>query len=224
MDVRYTMDIRTKKINFLGDSITEGHGCTDPENCFASRIAREYGAVCRNYGIGGTRIARQKQPSENPRHDLDFVGRYDQMDPDADIVAVFGGTNDFGHGDAPIGDMADRTPDTFYGALHLLYTGLITRYPSARIVVLTPLHRICEESPYGSKGKAVPAGTLIDYVRIIRQVAEYYSLPILDLFANSGLQPKVPIIQERFIPDGLHPNDEGHRLLAEQIAAFLMTL
>ena len=218
------MDIRNKKINFLGDSITEGHGCADPENCFASRIARDYGAVCRNYGIGGTRVARQKQPSENPKHDLDFVGRYEKMDPNADIVVVFGGTNDFGHGDAPIGEMADRTPDTFYGALHLLYTGLINRYPAARIVVLTPLHRFFEESNYGSGRKTVPSGTLNDYVRIIRQVAEYYSLPVLDLYAASGLQPNVPVIQERYVPDGLHPNDEGHRILAEQIAAFLMKL
>ena len=218
------MDIRNKKINFLGDSITEGHGCSDVAYCFASRIARDYGAVCRNYGIGGTRIARQKSPSENPRHDLDFLGRYEAMDPDADIVAVFGGTNDFGHGDAPIGTMADRTPDTFYGALHLLYTGLITRYLSARIIVLTPLHRLNEDSRYGSHGKAVPSGTLEEYVNVIRRVAEYYALPVLDLYACSGLQPNVPVIQERYVPDGLHPNDEGHRILEERIVAFLKGL
>ena len=218
------MDIRNKKINFLGDSITEGHGCSDPENCFAARIGREYGAVCRNYGIGGTRIARQKLPSENPKHDLDFLGRYDSMDPDADIIVVFGGTNDFGHGDAPIGYMEDRRADTFYGALHLLYTGLISRYPDARIVVLTPLHRLGEDSHYGSGKKSLPSGCLRDYVRVIRQVAEYYSLPVLDLYARSGLQPNVPVIQSRYVPDGLHPNDEGHRVLAEQIAAFLKGL
>ncbi len=218
------MDIRNKKINFLGDSITEGHGCADPENCFAARIARDYGAVCRNYGIGGTRIARQKQPSEKPRHDLDFVGRYADMDPDADIVAVFGGVNDFGHGDAPLGFMDDRTPYTFYGALHLLYTGLIERYPSARIVIFTPLHCCFEESRYGSGQKTVPSGLLIDYVRAIRKVAEYYSLPVLDLYAASGLQPNVPVIRERYVPDGLHPNDEGHRVLAERITAFFRSL
>ena len=169
------MDIRNKKINFLGDSITEGHGCSDVAYCFASRIARDYGAVCRNYGIGGTRIARQKSPSENPRHDLDFLGRYEAMDPDADIVAVFGGTNDFGHGDAPIGTMADRTPDTFYGALHLLYTGLITRYPSARIVVpreggaLRHARRICEcHSPGGGILRPACAGP----VRLLRPAAQ----------------------------------------------------
>ena len=218
------MNIRNKKINFLGDSITEGHGCADPSNKFTDRIARNHGAVCRNYGIGGTRIARQSQPSDNPRHDLDFLGRYDEMDPDADIVVVFGGTNDFGHGDAPIGVMTDRTPDTFYGALHLLYTGLISKYPIARIIILTPLHRLFEESDYGSGRKTLPSGTLIDYVRIIRQVAEYYALPVLDLYCCSGLQPNVPVIQEKYVPDGLHPNDEGHLILAERISAFLMKL
>lgn len=209
------------KINFLGDSITEGHGCAEPEHFFVNRIARDHGVVCRNYGIGGSRIARQKKPSENPRHDLDFVGRFAEMDPDADVIVVFGGTNDFGHGDAPMGVMEDRTPDTFYGALHTLYAGLIGRYPAARIVVLTPLHRLEEDNPRGTCGKPEPVGRLIDYVRAIRQVAEYYSLPVLDLFAGSGLQPNVPVIRERYIPDGLHPNDEGHRILADLIAAYL---
>ena len=30
------------KINFLGDSITEGHGCAEPAHFFVNRIAREY--------------------------------------------------------------------------------------------------------------------------------------------------------------------------------------
>ena len=64
---------------------------------------------------------------------IDYCRRYKTMDPDADIIVVFGGTNDFGHGDAPLGEMSDRTVDTFYGALHTLYTSLITRYPEAPI-------------------------------------------------------------------------------------------
>ena len=62
------------------------------------------------------------------------------------------------------------------------------------------------------------------YVAIIREVAEYYSIPVLDLFACSGLQPCVPIIQQKYLPDGLHPNDAGHEILAEKIAGFLMSL
>ena len=58
------MDIRGKKINFLGDSITEGCGVANKENIFHARLAKEYGlAAARNYGIGGTRIAPQHKPS-----------------------------------------------------------------------------------------------------------------------------------------------------------------
>lgn len=214
------MNLQGKKINFLGDSITEGYGVSCESARYTNLIAEKYGAVCRNYGISGTRIAYQTTPSDDPRHDLDFPSRVPEMDPDADIVVVFGGTNDYGHGDAPIGSMADRTKNTFYGGLHELYTSLIEKYPEARIVILTPLHRLNEDNPCGSK-KLSPVGTLKEYVQIIREVAEYYSLPVLDLFAMSGLQPAVPVIREKYIPDGLHPNDAGQKILADKIGEFL---
>ena len=62
------------------------------------------------------------------------------------VVAVFGGTNDYGHGDAPVGSFEDRTPDTFYGALHYLYSGLKEMYPKATIFVMLPLHREGEDN------------------------------------------------------------------------------
>ena len=145
------MNLQGKKINFLGDSITEGYGVSCAQARYPDRIAAKYGAICRNYGISGTRIARQHTPSEDPRHDLDFPSRVAEMDPDADIVVVFGGTNDYGHGDAPIGQPSDRTCDTFWGGLHVLYRSLIEKYPAAKIVILTPLHRLNEDNPCGSK-------------------------------------------------------------------------
>ena len=216
------MELKGTKINFLGDSITEGAGTSSPDRMFTMLIEREYGAICQNYGIGGTRIARQKTPTEE-NWDRDFISRVPEMDNDADIVVVFGGTNDFGHGDAPLGTMSDRTPYTFYGALHCLYTALTEKYPGVPIVVLTPLHRITEDRPTGDN-KPAPVGTLKEYVNIIREVAEYYSLPVLDLFKESGLQPKIPVIQQKYIPDGLHPNDDGNAILANKIARFLETL
>ena len=216
------MELKGTKINFLGDSITEGAGTSSHDKMFTMLIEREYGAICQNYGIGGTRIARQKTPTEE-KWDRDFISRVPEMDADADIVVVFGGTNDFGHGDAPMGTMSDRTPYTFYGALHCLYTALIEKYPDVPIVVLTPLHRITEDIPTGDN-KPAPVGTLKEYVNIIREVAEYYSFPVLDLYKESGLQPKVPVIQQKYIPDGLHPNDVGNEILAHKIARFLEML
>lgn len=216
------MELKGTKINFLGDSITEGAGTSSHDKMFTMLIEREYGAICQNYGIGGTRIARQKTPTEE-KWDRDFISRVPEMDNDADIVVVFGGTNDFGHGDAPLGTMDDRTPYTFYGALHCLYTALTEKYPDVPVVILTPLHRLNEDSPKGDN-KPEPIGTLKEYVNIIREVAEYYSFPVLDLYKESGLQPKVPVIQQKYIPDGLHPNDDGNAILAHKIARFLETL
>lgn len=212
------MNLQGLKINFLGDSITEGHGCSSVETCFASRIAAEHGAITRNYGIGGTRITPQAQPSAEPRWDLDFISRAPDMNAEADLIVVFGGTNDFGHGEAPFGDLSDRTADTFCGALHVLYTALLEKYPEATIMVMTPLHRDFENLP-NMHGK-----TLHDYVDMIRTTAEYYSLPVLDLFAVSGIQPAVPVMKEKFMPDGLHPNDAGHVILTNKIVKFIESL
>ena len=59
---------------------------------------------------------------ERPREELfaRINSRVDDMIPDADIVVVFGGTNDFGHGDIPFGTLGDNTKYTFYGGLDYL--------------------------------------------------------------------------------------------------------
>ena len=212
------MNLKGLKINFLGDSITEGHGCSSEATRFTDKIAAEQGAITRCYGIGGTRLARQTKPSEWPRHDLDFPSRVAEMDPDADLVVVFGGTNDFGHGDAPFGDFSDRTAETFCGALHELYVSLLEKFPEATIMVMTPLHRATEAIP-NMHGKV-----LKDYVDMIRRAAEYYSLPVLDLYATYGVQPAVPVMKEKYMPDGLHPNDAGHVILTNKIVKFIETL
>ena len=214
------MDLKGKKILFLGDSITEGHGISAPEFRFSDLIAKNEGAVCYNYGIGGTRIAYQHTPSENPRWDRNFIDRVDEMEDTADIVFVFGGTNDFGHGDAAVGCFDDKTPETFYGAVHTLFQKLINKYPEAKIVFATPIHRTVEEKCIIKGGKE-QCVRLIDYVNILRQMAEYYAIPVLDLYKCSSLQPQVKILMEKYVPDGIHPNEAGHVILADRITAFL---
>lgn len=220
------MDLKNKKIVFLGDSITEGIGVEIPENRYVDRVAAQTGAICKNFGISGTRIAKQTVPSASKSWDKDFISRVPDLDDDADIIIVFGGTNDWGHGDAKLGNFENHDSFTFYGGLHTLYTALIEKYPASQIVVLTPLHRIGELSHIVREDmpQANKPYVLKDYVNIIREVAEYYSIPVLDLFKTSGIQPEIDIIKEKYIPDGLHPNDNGHKLLANKIIKFLETM
>ena len=59
------MKLECMKFNFLGDSITEYYCASAPENAYHQVIMRKYGlAKAMNYGVGGTRIARQNVPSE----------------------------------------------------------------------------------------------------------------------------------------------------------------
>ena len=217
------MELTGKIINFLGDSITEGVGASSHKNCYVEVLRRTYHlAEARNYGITGTRIAHQTHVSDKPRFDLDFCGRYQEMDDHADAVVVFGGTNDFGHGFAPFGTIGDTDPETFCGACDTLYKGLRAKYPHTPIAVITPLPRSAENDPRGDGFK--PAGPLLAvYVDAIQKIAAANGLPVLDLFHDApvGLRGTFP---PELFPDGLHPNDIGHARLAQAIAKFLQTL
>ena len=62
------------------------------------------------------------------------------------------------------------------------------------------------------------------YREILLEVAFHYSLPVLDLYATSGIQPLNPVIRAALLPDGLHPSDAGHAILARRIGAMLQNL
>ena len=219
------MELKGLTANFLGDSITEGIGCSAPEHIYMNVLKERCGlAEVRNYGIGGTRLARELTNTwAKNNDDRNMCERSLHMDPDADLVVLFGGSNDCGHGTAPRGLPSDRTRDTFWGACHEVMKNLIERYPEATIVVLTPMHRWNENDPHGDY-RNYDLDPLSVYADIIRKVAEYYSLPVLDLYRVSGIQPEIPVMKEKYMPDGLHPNDAGHLLIAKRLEGFLRGL
>ena len=214
------MEVKGKRVLFLGDSITQGVGAGPIENRYTNVFERNTGAVVLNYGVSGTRIAKQRKAAFSPAESFgerDFLLRVDEdiKETSVDLIVVFGGTNDFGHGDAHLGLFSDRDEYTFYGALHSLIAKLTNRFPEARIVFMTPLHRDLEDYLINPQG--LRRAPLIDYVNAIREVCEYYSIPVLDLYKNSGMQPAIEINKQIYMPDGLHPSAKG----AERIALML---
>jgi len=212
------MDIKGKKIYFLGDSITEGCGVT-PDTVFHAVVAKETGCIPVNYGVGGSCLAREADKEEAKNWPPCFCDRIDSMGDDPDMIVVFGGTNDYGHGTAPIGTPDDRTPDTFYGACHYIIISLLEKYPLKSIVFMTPTHYQAELLPGITSGRP-----FIDYVRIIREVCGYYGIPVCDLYKNSGIAPILESQREIYIPDGVHPNALGHRVIASRFIGFVKTL
>lgn len=219
------MELKGKKVVFIGDSITDGHGTSAPEYIYWNQFAAATGARVYPNGIGGSRIAPQRFPgTERPWEERYFASRLDELEAAADIVVIFGGTNDFGTGDAALGRPSDRTEDTFYGACHCLVEKLYEKYPQALVVIMTPLHRLSEdEEDYNELGVR-RVGPLSVYVEALRQVARHYGLPVVDLFAHCPIQPKIEAQRLRYMPDGLHPNDAGAGLIARQLQRVLEAL
>lgn len=225
------MNIQGFKVNFLGDSITEGVGVEDRDNCrYDNRLARLCGiAQVNNYGVGGTRLAHQTHPSDNPRYDLCFCGRAYMMDPTADMVIVYGGVNDFIHGDAPFGQMGDTRPDTFCGGVYYLMRFLRETYPGKPILFMTPARCMFQENcddlaPSPRQCKLPDAQPLLEYVKVIQATARQFDIPVLDLYHNLGLDPHDPQIRRRYTIDGLHFNDEAHAIIAQRLKAFIDSL
>ena len=225
------MNIEGFKVNFLGDSITEGAGVTDIANCrYDNRLAK----MCKlskvnNYGIGGTRLAHQTRPSEYPRKDLCFCGRAYNMDPDADMVVVYGGVNDYIHGDAPFGEPGDTTPATFCGGVYFLMNHLREAYAGKPVVFMTParcLYRgdIDDLAPSVHEGKYVPGKPLRAYVDVILQTAKQFDIPVLNLYDDLGIDPHDPQMYNAYTVDGLHFNDAGHAILADRLKTFIEML
>lgn len=206
------------KILFLGDSITEGAGATKPENTYVSLVAKKLKADCLNYGIGGTRIARQKELwMNNVNFNYDFNMRLEIMPEDADLIFCFGGTNDFGHGSAPLGIDNSKNIYTFKGAVNVLFKNLIKKYGKEKVIIILPLPRYDEESEMGEFFKAKKPGShkLSTYVQFLKIRAAKFGLKTLD-FRNEFGTPKTNENKGLFF-DGLHPNDKGHALLADLI-------
>ena len=211
------MELKNITINFLGDSITEGYGTTAQDKVFHQIIKEKYNMkYAYNYGVSGTRIARQIAPSrENPKWDLTFELRSEMMDRNADAIVVFGGTNDFGHGDAPFGTLDSEDKYTFCGAVNSLIKTLKQNYPQAKLIFMTPIHRDDEAQP------AMPDSKILeDYVNAIRTICKNHKVAVIDLFKINPLDPT----DKEVVPDGLHPNDKGHAIMAQVIAEELLKI
>ncbi len=219
------MELQGKIINFLGDSITEGMGIFELEHRYDYLLMRKYDLkAVNNYGSSGTRLARQSTALNDPGADLNFCWRAEGMADDADIITVLGGVNDYQHGDAPFGSLSDTEPTTFCGAVEHLMTLLETRYPKAKTVFMTPLPMKGCSLPSTDERKLPDCKPQQAYAEVIQEKAKAHGIPVLDLFAMSGIDPDSEADRAQYMPDGVHPNAAGHQRLAELLGSFLESL
>jgi lysophospholipase L1-like esterase len=188
-----------KKVAFLGDSITA-------QNAYCSYFGLISGAIISDWGING----KCYSGGEIALQAANLVG-------DEDVVVMMGGTNDFNQSKV-IGNIYDVTngtitptadTTTFCGGLHKAINDIYTKCPTVQIVIITP--------PQKSNGWTANSASkyLYDYAEAVKEVAKLYGIPVVDQFANCGINPVLaPMKTKYFNNDGTHPNDTYHWLLA----------
>ncbi len=192
-------------INFLGDSITEGLKWQKKE-IFCFYLSKWLNIKVNNQGYHATRIARQDDD------DKDFNYRLKDLDDKADFTFIFGGTNDYGMGEAEIGDINSDSNYTFYGAVKNLVKDLLKKFSNDKICFILPLSRFNED-------KVVTHGPLSKYRDIIKEICNLNKIDYLDLCKELPIPSNEG--KTEFFKDGLHPNKQGHKIIARNIIKYL---
>lgn len=171
---RNSSPLANKKILAIGDSFidynTQGLG-----NDLLSIIADRCSMTQYNYGLSSSSLAYDSNQTV-----LSVMDRYEDMldeVAEVDYIIVLAGHNDSNpelHGGSaiPIGADSDDTNNTFKGALNILIPALITKYPLARILFLTPFNRRGVELPYATA---------------MEEVCAKYSVPCFNNYKASGI-------------------------------------
>ena len=123
-------------------------------------------------------------------------------------------------------------PDTYRGRINIALSKLKQMYPTKQIVLLTPLHRAyfhySNTNIQPDEMFANGAGLYVDsYVQSIREASAIWSVPVIDLNAQSGLFPLADGCAQFFHnadTDRLHPNEAGHARIARLLMYQLATL
>lgn len=213
--------ISDKIINCLGDSTTWGDNGLETggnEISWTKHIQEQLPfKEVRNYGIRASRIAMTSDRNDS------FLERYKQMNDNADIITVLGGINDFQH-NVPIGTLTVADPTTFSGALNILIHGLVEKYPYQTIVFMTPMknnfHHPTKKYPTTLQQNGL-GNYQKQYAQAIEDSCHFYSIPVIDLFNESGISPFLPEYVPKYMPDGMHYSDLGYERLGKMIAGKL---
>lgn len=228
-----------KKVAFLGDSISDKAHIGTKKN-YWQFLEETLGIKPVVYAINGSQFSGLTAQARLAKKDH----------PDIDAVIVFAGTNDFNRS-VPIGEWFsydykkvqadDKTElrkhrnlvldkSTLKGRINVLMTLLKSEFPDKQIIFLTPIHRsyakFGEKNIQPDESYANALGLFIDdYVKAVKETANIWAVPVIDLNSLCGLYPNDPKHYQYFSnkdTDRLHPNAKGHQRMAMALTYALL--
>lgn len=247
------------KVAFLGDSITDA-GQLAFQDIYWHQLATILGIQPYCYGINGNQTVQIIDQAQK---------LMEEHGQDVDAIMIFIGTNDF-NSSIPPGEwfreeaayvnrdgqmtvLKHRVPVmegiTTRSQINIFMSWLKKNYPTKQIILLTPIHRAyfnCwKYNVQPDENYANPLGLYIDdYVKVIKETADVWAVPVIDLAAICGLYPLEPEFARYFresekprestaqeaaaaevetpqaleYHDLLHPNEKGHLRMAYALA------
>ena len=157
--------------------------------------------------------------------------KYEEIQPSECTVYMSKATED--DDSAEFTGKSNNEPcETFYDGLHKMCKQLVSTYKNKDIIICSPIKRrqykglsngtwdCCYPEDTNHEGL-----TIKDYCDAIKQVCEYYSIPFIDLYTLSGLNPHVDLgMFADTDGKGAHPSVEGHKRIASVIVAQMKSL
>lgn len=196
----YAKKLEGLRINAIGDSYFAGNGLQE-QDVWIHLLAEKYNMNLTNLGINGSTVSN----ALTMYHPI--CDRYQEM-PEADMILVEGGRNDFNH-KVPIGVLESRNTETYAGALNVILDGLQEKYPDTMIVCITP---------WNFKDKEGYALTYRDYVMAMKSVAMAHGVYCIEACdpAVSGVDMRSSVFRSKYCmyaEDVSHLNPEGMKLV-----------
>ena len=205
---------KNKKITCYGDSITA-------QNQWQPHVANYFGCTMINKGVGGTTVFNNgnKEVIEDVERDSWMCSddRINLIPTDSDVILVFGGHNDWGYENLQMGVLGDGNliDSTFKSAYSLMLKKLITKFPNARIITMTPVGGRTEtEKGNTDKQFYIRDLCMTDFANAVKEVSAYYGIPCIDINGESGIST---LNHDTYIADVIHPNSEGGKLIANAV-------
>lgn len=203
-----TSGLKGKKYSSMGTSITYGF----VDKPYGQIVSEEMGLIYNNMGVSGSHMVY-----ENDEQIISIFANRANIPTDADVISVECGTNDYGHSKM-IGDSDSKSFYNLYGAIKVFIEWVQENRPKAKIFFITPL---CREGMYEENELGYQ---LQDYVNVIKDVCENYSVPVLDLYSDGTINPNIPAHKSLYANDGLHINQLGHEIVAKKVVEFMRGL
>lgn len=209
----------TIKIVAFGNSITARRATVD--KVWADRLPylladRGITAMLINSGVGSSHSGRlEDNDFAKVRHALDRF-ETDVLDHNPDLVIISFGSNDaYIDGSNPKG--ASRISlEKFKANLSFMINELRKRNVLVLLVAPSPFV-FPKERQYQNK-------RLKQYVKAVRKLSNVHRVGLADNYEIfSNLARKTGGYGDLF-PDGVHPNDEGHAMIAENIATAIIAM